>query len=101
MITSILLRAMALAASLALAFAVGLAVVVVTIMPQLPSIESLDDIKLKVPMRIYTADSLLIAEFGEERRIPVRREEVPEQLINAILTAEDDAFFSHSGVDLM
>ncbi|MDH3689225.1 MAG: penicillin-binding protein 1A, partial [Gammaproteobacteria bacterium] len=42
-----------------------------------------------------------IAEFGEERRIPVRREEVPEQLINAILTAEDDAFFSHSGVDLM
>jgi len=67
--------------------------------PQLPSIESLKDVQLQVPLRIYTSDRKLIAEFGEKRRTPVRIEDVPPDLIQAFLAAEDDRFFEHPGVD--
>jgi penicillin-binding protein 1A len=67
--------------------------------PQLPSIELLKDVQLQVPLRIYTSDRKLIAEFGEKRRTPVRIEDVPPDLIQAFLAAEDDRFFEHSGVD--
>lgn len=100
-LTAVLFRLLAFSVSVAVACALALAVVVLMMMPQLPSIESLEDIKLKVPMQVYTADDLLIAEFGEERRIPIRSEDVPKQLIDAILAAEDDAFYSHVGVDFL
>jgi penicillin-binding protein 1A len=67
--------------------------------PKLPSIESLSDYKPKIPLRIYTADGVLIGEFGEERRSVVRIETVPALLKNAILSAEDERFYQHSGVD--
>ncbi|MDH5513066.1 MAG: transglycosylase domain-containing protein, partial [Gammaproteobacteria bacterium] len=67
--------------------------------PTLPSLDDLSGAQLKVPMRVYTADGQLIAEFGEEKRIPVRIEEVPEMLVNAVLAAEDRSFFYHHGVD--
>jgi penicillin-binding protein 1A len=67
--------------------------------PQLPSIESLKDVQLQVPLRIYTSDRKLMAEFGEKRRTPVRIEDVPPDLIQAFLAAEDDRFFEHPGVD--
>ncbi|NIP72108.1 MAG: penicillin-binding protein 1A [Gammaproteobacteria bacterium] len=67
--------------------------------PQLPSIESLKDVRLQVPLRIYTADRRLIAEFGEKRRAPVRYDQVPDRMLHAFLAAEDDRFFSHPGVD--
>ena len=75
------------------------ALVALILTPTLPSIDSLNDNPLKVPMRVYSAEGLLIAEFGEEKRIPVTIDEVPEQLIHAILAAEDDAFYYHQGVD--
>jgi penicillin-binding protein 1A len=68
--------------------------------PQLPSIESLKDVQLQVPLRIYTSDRKLMAEFGEKRRTPVRIENVPPNLIQAFLAAEDDRFFEHPGVDI-
>ncbi len=68
--------------------------------PNLPSVESLRDVRLQTPLRIYTSDGSLIAEFGEKRRSPVDIEDVPKKLINAFLAAEDDRFFSHSGVDI-
>lgn len=68
--------------------------------PKLPSVESLREIKLQTPLRIYSQDSQLIGEFGEMRRNPVTFEQIPEQYIQALLSAEDDRFYSHSGVDI-
>lgn len=72
-----------------------------TLLPDLPAVDSLQDITLKVPLRVYTASGRLMAEFGEERREPVRIEKVPQHLVHAILAAEDDRFYSHPGVDFM
>jgi penicillin-binding protein 1A len=69
------------------------------IVPQLPSIETLRDVHLQVPLRIYSADRHLLAEFGEMRRIPVAYAQVPKRAIEAFLAAEDDRFFQHPGVD--
>lgn len=66
---------------------------------RLPSVELLKDIKLQIPLSIYSADKLLIAEFGEKRRSPIRIESVPPLFIKAILAAEDDRFEYHHGVD--
>ena len=67
--------------------------------PDLPSIENLRDIKLQVPLRVYSRDNKLIAEFGEKRRVPLSYEDIPQSVINAFLAAEDDRFFEHPGVD--
>ncbi|MFP5304700.1 MAG: penicillin-binding protein 1A, partial [Gammaproteobacteria bacterium] len=65
----------------------------------LPSVESLRELPLSVPLRIYSRDGKLIGEFGAERRALVRYEALPPQLVNAFLAAEDDRFFRHPGVD--
>ena len=88
--------------SLASISAFGLIVALGTyayIAPGLPSIETLKDVKLQVPLRVYTKGGELIAEFGEKKRAPVHIDEVPEKLIQAILAAEDDRFYVHPGVD--
>ncbi|MGD8593275.1 MAG: transglycosylase domain-containing protein, partial [Gammaproteobacteria bacterium] len=69
------------------------------IVPKLPSIESLKDVQFQVPLRIFSRDDKLIAEFGEKKRTPMDIEETPQMLINAVLAAEDDRFFEHPGVD--
>ena len=66
---------------------------------QLPEINTDTDFALEVPLRIYSADEKLIAEYGTQRRTPVEYEQIPEQLIQAFLSAEDDRFFEHPGVD--
>jgi penicillin-binding protein 1A len=68
--------------------------------PKLPSPETLRSIKLQTPLQIYSADHKLMAQFGEKRRIPVERSDIPPDFINAILAAEDDNFYNHRGVDL-
>ncbi len=78
-----------------------LALIALILTPTLPSLEDLSGAQLKVPMRVYTADGELIAEFGEEKRIPVKIEEVPDMLIKAVLAAEDRSFFYHHGVDFV
>src|SRR5436190_19753520 len=67
--------------------------------PNLPSIEALTEYQPKIPLRIYTADGVLIGEFGEERRAVVAIAEVPASLKNAIIAAEDDRFYQHPGID--
>ena len=69
------------------------------IKPDLPDVTTLKDIKLSVPLRIYTADNKLIGEFGKKRRAPLTYEQIPNQMINAFLAAEDERFFTHPGVD--
>lgn len=67
--------------------------------PRLPSIEGLKEVKLQVPLRVYSHNNSLIAEYGEKRRSPKRIDEIPEKLRQAFLAAEDDRFYSHPGVD--
>jgi penicillin-binding protein 1A len=67
--------------------------------PELPSIEGLKDVQLQVPLRVYSAEGGLIAEFGEKRRSPKALEEIPLRLREAFLAAEDDRFYEHPGVD--
>ncbi len=69
------------------------------VLPKLPEIETLRDVQFQTPLRVYSQNHSLIAEFGEKRRIPVTIDQVPEQMIQAILAAEDDRFYEHPGVD--
>jgi penicillin-binding protein 1A len=85
----------------------GLALVVATLIsgayvfvqPSLPSVEAMRQIELQVPLRVYSRDGKLIAQIGEQRRIPVTYDEVPEMVRQAFIAAEDDQFFQHSGFD--
>ncbi|WP_206428065.1 penicillin-binding protein 1A [Pseudomonas chlororaphis] len=67
--------------------------------PGLPSVEALRSIQLQIPLRVYSSDGKLIAEFGEMRRTPIRFADIPPNFINALLSAEDDNFANHYGVD--
>ena len=69
--------------------------------PNLPDVETLRDVKLQTPMRVYTRDGQLIGQFGEQKRSPLPFDAIPQQFINALLAAEDDNFFRHSGIDVM
>ncbi|CAJ2377518.1 MAG: hypothetical protein IBGAMO2_790001 [Arenicellales bacterium IbO2] len=75
-------------------------VYVVSLIPQLPTIDDIRRVRLDIPLRIYSADKQLIAEYGNERRIPVPLERTPPLLIDAVLAIEDDRFYHHGGVDL-
>ena len=67
--------------------------------PQLPKAETYRHVRLETPLRVYTADDQLIAEFGERRLIPVALADVPDLFIRALLDTEDKRFYEHSGVD--
>jgi penicillin-binding protein 1A len=68
--------------------------------PNLPSVESLRSIQLQIPLRVYSSDDKLIAEYGEMRRSPIEFVEIPKDFIAALLAAEDDNFANHYGVDV-
>jgi penicillin-binding protein 1A len=68
--------------------------------PRVPSVASLKDVQMQVPLRVLSADGKLIAEFGETRRMPVDIRNVPDKLRNAVLAAEDADFYHHSGIDV-
>jgi penicillin-binding protein 1A len=67
--------------------------------PSLPDVAAIKDIRIEVPLRVYTRDGRLLAQYGERRSIPLSFDAVPSQMVNAVLAAEDDRFFQHSGVD--
>lgn len=67
--------------------------------PSLPSLETLTDYQPKIPLRVYSAEGILIGEFGEERRSVISIQDVPKTLINAIIAAEDERFYQHAGID--
>src|SRR5205814_6806880 len=98
-----LVRALAWLAGLAAAAALSVLMVVAIALavayPNLPEIASLTDYRPKLPMRIYSADGVLVGEFGEERRnfTPIR--EIPKVMQDAVLAIEDARFYQHRGVD--
>ncbi|KAG0774036.1 hypothetical protein G6F22_014386 [Rhizopus arrhizus] len=69
--------------------------------PSLPDLHAMTDYRPRVPLRIYTADKVLIGEYGEEHRNVLRFDEIPPVMRQAVLAAEDDRFYSHGGVDWM
>lgn len=70
-----------------------------TLAPKLPEADSLKETRLQTPLRIYSAEGKLMAEFGTKRRLPVEIEDIPTPLIEAFLAAEDDRYYEHPGVD--
>ncbi|HKU46714.1 MAG TPA: penicillin-binding protein 1A [Burkholderiales bacterium] len=90
---------LAVLAGLAVAAVLALGLVVVLAYPQLPSLDALTAYQPKIPLRIYTAEGVLMGEFGEERRSYVPIAEVPQQLKDAIIAAEDERFYEHPGID--
>ena len=89
--------------SLGIAFAFSLAAMVFGayyfVEPSLPGAEEIRDVRLKIPLTIYSRDGRLMAQIGEERRTPAAYSDIPLVLINALLAAEDDRFFDHPGFD--
>ncbi len=67
--------------------------------PEVPDAAELREIRTQMPLAVYSRDGKLIAQIGEQRRVPVAWEEIPPQLVDAFLAAEDDRFFEHPGVD--
>ncbi len=78
----------------------GVFYIYAVLVPTLPSIEHLEDTQYQVPLRIYDKNEILLAEFGEHRRIPVRFDKIPRYLIDSVVSVEDDQFWNHVGVDL-
>ncbi|MBK7315853.1 penicillin-binding protein 1A [Candidatus Aalborgicola defluviihabitans] len=90
-----------LAAVAALVVTVVVAYAVLVVAPVLPALDALTDYKPKIPLRVYTADNVLIGEFGQERRDFVAIKDTPELMKNALLSIEDARFYTHSGVDFI
>jgi penicillin-binding protein 1A len=88
-----ILTGSALVALLVVVFALAMAY------PNLPALDTLTDYRPKMPLRIFSADGVLIGEFGEERRNLVRIKEIPDVMKKAVLAIEDDRFYQHGGVD--
>jgi penicillin-binding protein 1A len=90
-----------------LATGIGLVLVVVALLigayyyvaPSLPQAAELRDIRIQVPMQVYSRDGRLISEFGEMKRTPIEYEDLPPLLIKAVLATEDEHFFEHPGID--
>ncbi|SEG63898.1 penicillin-binding protein 1A [Vibrio hangzhouensis] len=67
--------------------------------PELPDVATLKDVQLQTPMQVFSQDGKLIAQFGEKRRIPISYDEIPQELIDALIATEDSRFYDHFGFD--
>ncbi|UTH75273.1 penicillin-binding protein 1A [Chromobacterium sp. IIBBL 290-4] len=77
------------------------AIAIIITYPRLQSLDVITDYRPKIPLRVYSADSQLLGEFGEERRSFSRIHEVPQLMKQAVLAAEDERFYQHSGIDYL
>jgi penicillin-binding protein 1A len=81
--------------------AIGVSVLLYSINDDLPSVDALQEVSYEEPLRIYSADGSLMAEYGVQRRRAVEFEDIPTDLVNAFLAAEDSRFYDHAGIDLI
>src|SRR5437773_2612328 len=86
-------------ANLAVLGGLGLVGAYIAIAPSLPSVDSIRNVELQVPLRIYSQSGELLAEYGEKRSRPIPLSQIPQTFIKTFLAAEDDRFFQHPGVD--
>lgn len=73
---------------------------IIHIEANLPPVAMLRDVQLQVPLKVYSADGKLIAEYGDKRRSPLSLDQIPQQLKDAVIATEDRRFYSHPGVDI-
>ena len=99
LLTKFLLSAIGILVGLSIAGALIVGFVLALAVPNLPPLDSLTDYRPKIPLRVFSADNILIGEFGEERRNLVRIKEIPDIVKKAVLAIEDDRFYEHGGVD--
>ncbi len=85
----------------ALAVLMLLAVALSVAYPNLPEISGLTDYRPKLPLRVISADGVLLGEFGEERRLFTPIDRIPPVMQQAVLAIEDARFYRHSGVDYL
>jgi penicillin-binding protein 1A len=95
LLVTVLTVALAVAGAVTLGFAGALQF----LEPEIPAAAELRDVRLQLPLSVYSRDGRLIAQIGEQRRTPVQWEDIPSVLVDAFLAAEDDRFFDHPGVD--
>jgi penicillin-binding protein 1A len=88
-----------LAVSMAIAGIAGVIGAYYFVAPGLPAAQTIRDIPLQIPLRIYSRDGYLIEEIGQRRRILIKYEDVPSHVVNAFIAAEDQRFFMHPGID--
>ena len=62
--------------------------------PQLPDVATLRDVRLQIPMQVYSADGELMAQYGEKRRIPLTLNQIPPVMVKAFIATEDSRFTS-------
>ena len=87
---------MALIGTLVSIFVIGAGYLIIK--PSLPEINLVDEDVLQIPLKVLTSDGVLIGEFGDQKRTTIEYEEIPNNLKNAFLAAEDDQFFQHDGI---
>ena len=101
--TPVILRAVYWMFGLALAGALSVAMIVAIALavafPNLPDISDLSDYRPILPLRVFSAEGILIGEFGEERRNLTRLKDIPKVMTDAVLAIEDTRFYEHGGVD--
>ncbi|GAB1440250.1 peptidoglycan glycosyltransferase/peptidoglycan DD-transpeptidase MrcA [Providencia sp.] len=66
---------------------------------ELPDVATMKDIRLQIPLQVYSADNELIAQYGEKRRIPLPLSEIPPLMVKAFIATEDSRFYEHHGID--
>ncbi len=79
----------------------ALSVLLLLLELSLPNVNKLKKVHLQEPLRVFTSDHKLLAEFGNIRRIPVKIDQIPPLLIDATLATEDQRYFTHSGIDIL
>jgi len=99
--TSLIVKLFWLIISLALAGAGLVAVMIMVTYPKLPSMDELRNYQPKLPLQVFSADGVLLGQFGQEHRIYIDYQDTPKLLVEAILSAEDERFFEHGGIDYL
>jgi penicillin-binding protein 1A len=98
-LAGLLVTALTFALAIAGAVALGFAGALQFLEPEIPAAAELRDVRVQLPLSVYSRDGRLMAQIGEQRRIPVKWEEIPPLMVDAFLAAEDDRYFRHPGVD--
>ena len=97
----LLVTALTIAAGFAGLVVLGFAGAFQFLEPEIPAAAELRHVPMQLPLQVYSRDGKLIAQIGEQRRIPVSYDQIPDIVRQAVLAAEDDRFFEHSGLDWM
>jgi penicillin-binding protein 1A len=98
-LSALFIKAAIVAAGIGACGVIALSLAIALAWPSLPDLHAMTDYRPRIPLRVYTADHVLIGEFGEEHRNVLRFDEIPDVMKHAVLAAEDDRFYQHGGVD--